>query len=192
MVDILKRHDITLQCELTVLRPMSEGDWERLLRWNNDPEVLYFAEGDEVIDRSADEVRKLYRSVCRNAFCFMIVYKGVPIGECWLQKMNLERILKAHPGMDCRRIDLMIGEKDFWGQGIGTQAIELLTSFGFEEEGADVIFGCDVADYNPRSIKAFQRVGFEVCNEVRQTQGSKAESCYDLILTREKYMQKGI
>ena len=169
---------------------MTEGDWERLLRWNNDPEVLYFAEGDEVIDRSADEVRDLYRSVCRNAFCFMIVFKGQPIGECWLQKMNLERILKAHPGMDCRRIDLMIGEKGFWGQGIGTQAIELLTSFGFEEEGADAIFGCDVADYNPRSIKAFQRVGFEVWNEVRKTHGSKAESCYDLIQTRKKFVKK--
>ena len=190
MANQLERHDITLQGELTVLRPMTEGDWESLLRWNNDPEVLYFAEGDEVIERSADEVRDLYRSVCRKAFCFMIVFKGQPIGECWLQKMNLERILKVHPGMDCTRIDLMIGEKGFWGQGIGTQVIELLTRFGFEEEGADAIFGCDVADYNLRSIKAFQWVGFEVCEKIRQTHGSKAESCYDLILTRENYLKK--
>ena len=29
------------------LRPLTEDDWAPLLAWNNDPEVLEFAEGDD-------------------------------------------------------------------------------------------------------------------------------------------------
>ena len=37
-----------------------------------------------------------------------IMYEGKPIGECWLQQMNIEHILARHPGKDLRRIDLII------------------------------------------------------------------------------------
>ncbi len=46
--------------------------------------------------------------------------------------MNIKRILEEHTDLDCRRIDLLIGEKEFWGRGIGTCVIRLLTEFGFE------------------------------------------------------------
>jgi hypothetical protein len=36
----LRPHAVTLRGERVVLRPMTEGDWGVLLRWNNDPEVL--------------------------------------------------------------------------------------------------------------------------------------------------------
>jgi formate dehydrogenase subunit beta len=38
---------------------------------------------------------------------FIIEFEGAPIGECWLQRMNLKRILRLYPGIDCRRIDMM-------------------------------------------------------------------------------------
>jgi hypothetical protein len=40
----LRTHDITLRSERVVLRPMTEGDWNILLRWNSDPEVLYYSD----------------------------------------------------------------------------------------------------------------------------------------------------
>lgn len=55
----------------------------------------------------------MYRSVSQNAYCFIIEYDSDPIGECWLQKMNLKRIINKFPDCDCRRIDIMIGEKEF-------------------------------------------------------------------------------
>jgi len=138
----LRGHDVTLRGAGIALRPMTEGDWDVLLRWNSDPEVLYFAEGDDVACRSLEEVQEIYREVSQTAFCFIAEFDGEPIGECWLQKMNLERILKKYPGRDCRRIDLTIGEKELWGQGNGTEMIRLLTRFAFEEEKADMVFGC--------------------------------------------------
>ena len=163
MMERLKTHAVTLRSENVLLRPMDEDDWELLMKWNNDPEILHFVEGDEVTQRRLEEVQQIYRSVSQNAFCFIIEFNGASIGECWLQRMNLERICKQYRGQDGRRIDIVIGEKAFWGQGIGSEVICLLTEFGFEREGANAIFACDVADYNVRSVRAFQKVGFEVC-----------------------------
>ena len=39
-------------------------------------------------------VQDIYRTISQNAICFIIEYQARPIGECWLQRMNLERFLK--------------------------------------------------------------------------------------------------
>ena len=184
----LKAHDIVLSGKYAVLRPMNEADWDTLLRWNTDPEVLYFAEGDDVTARTLDEIQHMYRSISQRAYCFVSTVGGSPIGECWLQQMNLERILAQYPGSNCWRIDLMIGEKRLWGQGLGTEIISLLTHFGFDRAGADRIFGCDVADYNPRSRRAFERIGYQVVARLEQPPGNKAHYCYDLMLTKEQFL----
>ncbi len=189
-VEKLKEHDITLRSGNIVLRPMTEDDWDILHKWNSDPEVLYYADGN-ADGYSLEMVKRIYRGVCRHAFCFMIEFEGRPIGECYLQKMNLERILEKMPIQDLRRIDIMIGEKEFWGKGIGTNAVRLLVELGFEKENADAIFGCGVSDYNVRSLKMFRKLGFEAHSEIEEK--SKGGSlAYDMILTESRYRSRHI
>jgi aminoglycoside 6'-N-acetyltransferase len=145
---------------------------------------LFFTEGDDVSSYTLDQIQQIYRGVSQTAFCFVIEVKGVPIGECWLQQMNLERVLQKYPKVDCRRIDLMIGEKERWGQGLGTEVIQLLSTFAFDEQEADLVFGCDIADYNAASLKAFQKAGYTIDTQVEQPDGEKAQYCYDLVLAR--------
>ena len=189
MPDRVREHDVVLRGERVVLRPLTEDDWPTLLRWDTDPDVLYFSEGDDVTAYSLEDVHYIYRSVSQTAYCFMIELDGRPIGECWLQRMNLPRILEPYPDQDCRRIDLLIGERALWGQGLGTEAIRLLCRFGFESDRADALFGCGVADYNPRSRRAFERVGFLVCAMVEEPPGAKARRSCDLVLTRERWCE---
>jgi len=85
----LREHKIILQGERVTLRPMTEDDWDILLRWNSDPDVLYFAEGDDVRSYSLEQIQQIYRGVSQNAFCFIIEVAGNPIGECWLQQMKI-------------------------------------------------------------------------------------------------------
>ena len=174
------------------LRPMAESDWDILTKWNNDPRVLYYAEGGDITSRTVEEVQELYRGVSATAFCFIIEIDGQPIGECWLQKMNLDRILRERAGLDCRRIDLMIGEKHYWGQGIGTVVIRLLTEFGFSRESADMIFGCDIADYNVRSLRAFQRVGYQIVSKIEEKPGGKSKYNYDVALTKAQFADRKV
>ncbi len=84
----------------------------------------------------------------------------------------------------------MIGDKEYWGQGIGTAAIRLLTEFGFTQQGADAIFGCFVSDYNPRSRRAFQRVGYEIVGRVDYEPGRRTRYDYDLGLMRETFFRR--
>jgi aminoglycoside 6'-N-acetyltransferase len=184
----LREHEIILQSEKVILRPMTEGDWNILLKWNSDPDVLFFMEGDDIESYSLKQVQEIYRHTSQNALCFIIEFGGNPIGECWLQQMNLSRILRKYPGLDCRRIDLMIGEKGFWGQGLGTEVIRILTSFAFEQEGADLVFGCDIADENLASRKAFQKIGYQIDAEITQLPNSKAQYRYDLVMKRKMGM----
>lgn len=174
-------HTITLQGERVRLRPMTEDDWPVLLRWNSDPEVLFYSEDDDVEPRNLEEVQNIYRSISQNAWCFIIEYQGQPIGECWLQRMNLARIIAEYPSFDVRRIDLMIGEKTLWNQGVGTEVIRLLTGLAFEQESADYIFAVDVADYNLGSRRAFEKNDFRLIARHRQPPGGKAAYTLDLL-----------
>lgn len=174
-------HTITLRGEHVTLRPMTEADWPDLLRWNSDPEVLYFSEGDDVRSYSLAEVQGIYRMVSKNALCFIIEYQGRSIGECWLQRMNLERVLREYPGFDVRRIDLMIGEKTSWGQGHGTEVIRLLTDLAFQQENADYVYEPDIGDYNPRSRRAFEKNDYRLVARTPQPVGCKARTTFDLI-----------
>ena len=190
----IRRHDVVLEGAVASglkirLRPMTDADFGILARWNRDPEVLYFSEGENVFSYSTEEVRGIYAEASRTAFCFMISAEGRLVGECWLQRMNLERILSAHPGVDCRRIDLMLGEKECWGRGIGTETIRLLTRFGFEREGAGMVFGVGIADYNQRSLKAFQKAGYRTVGGSENPKGSKAKYTYDTAFSREDYFR---
>jgi len=183
----LREHAVILKQLPLVLRPMTEVDWDILLQWNNDPDVLYYAEGDDVSSRSLEEIQSIYRSVSQSAFCFMIEYEDQPIGECWLQRLNLERLLREYPHADCRRIDLLIGEKGLWGHGVGTEVIRLLTQFAFMHEHADFVFGCDVADYNLASQKAFQKADYSLWETTSQAPGAKAQFCHDFVLSRADF-----
>lgn len=196
----IRTHTVTL-CGRTAggrpvaLIPLTEAHWPHLYRWYSDPEVLFFTEGDNVSAYSAEDVRGIYSQVSQTAFCFLIevdVGQGamVSVGDGWLQEMNYDHILERYPGLDVRRIDLAIGEMDYWGQGIGTETIRLLTEFAFLQQGADVVYNVGIWDYNLRSWKAFQRVGYEIVARVKQPTGSKGTYGYDLALTRDRYLRQ--
>lgn len=187
-------HDVVLTGRRVRLRPMTEADWPTLLRWNQDPDVLRYAEGDDVQGYTVDEVKAIYREVSQHAYCFIaepvgLPWQGGPVGEGWLQEMNLPRLLERFPGEDLRRIDLMIGEKTLWGRGLGTEMIDLLTRFAFVNQATDRVFGCDIADFNARSLRAFEKNGYRLFTCIPQPPGSKASVAHDMMLTRTQYLR---
>ena len=156
----LRRHDVTLGAGRVVLRPLTEGDWELVVGLWNDQSIACYADAAPST-YTTEQVQGIVRGISWTGFCFVIEFEGRPVGECWLQEMNVARVLRRYPGLDCRRIDIEI-QKDFWDRGIGSTAIGLLVSFGFESEGADGIFAVDVGEENGRSLRAFGKSGFGV------------------------------
>ena len=170
---------------------MTEDDWDDLLRWNNDPDVMRYADAGPFQVSTLANIQQIYRWVSTHALCFVIEFDGAPIGECWLQQMNLQRILDQFPEKDLRRIDIMIGEKDKWGHGLGTEAVSLLTDFAFRDESADAIFAAGIADDNLRSRRAFEKSGFALHSVVTGTEDVGHEVGHDLVLWRDRYRRRG-
>ena len=158
--DLLRPHDVTLRGDRVTLRPMTEDDWGLVCAWNADPEVLYWADGPGTEPRTPEETRPIYQGVSLFGYVFIIEFEGEPIGECWLQKLNLPEIRDRFPGRDMRRIDIAIGRKDLWGKGLGSDAIATLVRFAFEQERADGVYYA-VSPNNPRSRRAAEKAGFQ-------------------------------
>ncbi len=186
----LQTHDVTLRGPRGLLRPLTEDDWAPLLAWNNDPSVLQWSEGNEGQSSTLDEVQRIYRAISVNAHCFLMELNGEPIGECWLQRMNLQRLVARHHGQDVRRIDIAIGVPALWGQGLGREAVGLLLDFGFRREGVDVIYACVDAE-NVRSRRMFESLGFAVAAGIDHAAGPGSDAEYDLALTRADYDAAG-
>jgi RimJ/RimL family protein N-acetyltransferase len=59
---------------------------------------------------------------------------------------------------------IVIGEKDLWGRGYGTEATRLVMEEGFDALGLNEV-RLEVFGYNARAIAAYKRVGFVVTGE---------------------------
>jgi len=176
-------HEITLKGPRVLLRPFSEEDWDLAIKWNNDPQVLHFSEGEDRRSWDFAELQQMYRAVSRESLLFVIEIKAekkqrrnfprgmMPIGDIWLQRIRKPRWLKRSPGKGLHRLPVMIGEKTEWGRGYGSEAIGLVTEYALAD-GADGVMALDVADYNQRCLASFNKNGFV---EVRRRKGKKKE-----------------
>lgn len=156
------------------------------MHFNDDEEIGWFVEGDEWEPPKLETQQAIYRRISQDAYCFAIGVEGRPVGECWLQRMNLPRLAERFPGLDLRRIDLLIREKSVWGRGLGSRAIRLLTEFGFGQVRAEAIFGCDIWDFNGRSLGAFRRAGFEEFERRPPPPGGKGSETIDVVRWRDQ------
>ena len=188
--ETLRSHAVTLRTPRLVLRPMSELDWPPLLKWNQDPRVLVYWDAGKTEPWSLEMLQRVYRAISKGAYMFIIEFEGKPIGEGWVQEMNLPEIRERFPGRELRRIDLSIGEPSLWGRGLGTEAVGALARFGFEASPADALFACHVSDANPRSRRVFEHHGFVSIGAAKEPTGEGSRPSTHLMLTRDGWRSK--
>ena len=195
-MSIIKSHEITLyggnEEYKVILRPLSDDYLPYLYKWNADPEVLYWTEGGEDICQSysPEIVHQIYGGISQENPCFAVEVNGEIIGECWLQKMNLSNVIEMYPeGTDVRRIDMAIGEKIYWGKGIGTLFIGTLVEYAFNTEKVDVLH-CFCEDYNVRSRRVWEKNGFSLVLTEELPKGQKGTLQYHWRLTRDEYYER--
>jgi RimJ/RimL family protein N-acetyltransferase len=56
-------------------------------------------------------------------------------------------------------VGIGIGEREFWCKGYGTDAINVILRFGFEELNLRRV-ALDTFEYNPRAIRSYEKAGF--------------------------------
>jgi len=66
-------------------------------------------------------------------------------------------------------IGIMIGEKEYWNQGYGTETMRVMCRYGFTELNLNRIW-LRVYDTNPRARKAYEKAGFVHEGTLRQAE----------------------
>lgn len=133
-------------------------------RWFNDLAVMRtFRSFLGPVTREAREgwFERFARGEDRSVVDFSIVERatGRPIGLT-----SLEDIDHQH---GTARFVLLIGERDCWGKGYGTEATRLMLDYGFNALGLHNILLTVISD-NGRGIGAYTRAGFKVIGARRE------------------------
>lgn len=63
--------------------------------------------------------------------------------------------------------DLLIGDKDYWGKGYGTEVTRLMLEYGFTALGLHNIL-LSVISFNERAVRAYLRAGFKEIGRRRE------------------------
>lgn len=76
-------------------------------------------------------------------------------------------------------VGIGIGERDDWGKGYGTEAMQLLLRYAFAELNLQRV-SLTVFGYNPRGLRSYQKCGFQEEGRARQYLRRGGER-YDMI-----------
>lgn len=136
------------------LRPHIEKDLPEWSSWFNDPEVTRYLEQAYFPNTLVAQTRRLeslYRD--RSSLQLAIVDRrsGALVGTVGLHQINL-----FNRNAD---VSIVVGNKAFWGKGLGQEAVALLVGHGFEKLNLHKITAGMVA-VNRASLKLFLGLGF--------------------------------
>jgi [ribosomal protein S5]-alanine N-acetyltransferase len=131
-------------------------------RWMNDPQVTQFLES-RFYPQSQEGLLSFVQGKLgdpQNVFLAIVLRQG----DRHIGNIKLGPINWIHRRAD---IGILIGEKDCWGQGYATEAIQLLVNYSFQTLNLHKLTaGC--YDVNQGSARAFQKVGFAVEGVLKQ------------------------
>lgn len=123
-------------------------------RWLSDPEVNRFLE-TRYIPQSLDNIRKYVQAMDGNRDQIFLAICSKD-NDRHIGNIKLGPINWTHRFAD---VSLIVGEKDYWGKGIATAAISLVSAYAFETLNLHKLrAGCYAL--NEGSAKAFEKVGF--------------------------------
>ena len=137
------------------LRPLEREDLPRCVEWFSDPEVrrhltvylpFSLAQEERWYEGLLNQLERL-----ETVLMAIETLEGVHIGNLGLHAIDWKN--------RSAELGITIGEKAYWGQGCGTDAIRTLLRLGFEEMNLHRIFLRVDVD-NARAIRCYEKVGF--------------------------------
>ena len=145
-----------MQASKVYLRAFEPDDYKQINAWRKDEEVYRLTGGNRffvsserdrqwVLDKILHNQTEMYLAICLTANHSMI-------GYCSLADINYHNSRAEWSGV-------VIGEKDYRGQGYATQAIYLLLEYAFDELGLHRVSGSWLAE-NTVSIFVGKMMGF--------------------------------
>lgn len=166
--------------DLCVLDP--DRHLEKCLQWVNDQNVTkWMLNGLKPCTRREEEDWFEKHSEDKNAIILAIEKKdGKYLGNVSLSKIDLIS--------GTAELGIMIGAKDEWGKGYGTEAEKLIIKHGFRNLGLRKIWAIIMSE-NIGSIKAAQKSGLQIEAKINKhiRRNGKLQDIFHLAIFREDW-----
>ncbi len=140
-------------------------DAARMVTWQSDTEFSRLMDSDPVRLFNASQnttwIEKQQKGDAFTGIEFTIytLEEGKPIGFVGLDGISWHNRTSW--------VGIGIGERDYWGKGYGTEAMNMIARYAFEELGLYRI-NLNVFAYNKRAIKSYEKVGYKVEGKTRE------------------------
>lgn len=160
---------IGTKCYLSVVNP---EDYKRYTTWVNDLEVIVgLGLAHRVMTESVE--KEILEKLSKSEYNFSIIDKKthVVIGNVGMPHLDFIN--------QCAEVGIFIGDKNYWHNGYGQEALNLILDFGFNILNLyNIRLG--VFEFNKQALSCYQKIGFK---EVGRIRGARkiAGKRYDLI-----------
>lgn len=144
---------VFLRGQKVTLRPIEKTDVDKLLVWINDREVTQFLATNMPITRIQEENWVQNLPERKNDVVLAIEVDRVLIGIMGIH--NIDWVNKT------ATTGALIGEKEYWGKGFGTDAKMILLDYAFNTLGLRKICS-SVYDFNKRSLRYSLHCGYKI------------------------------
>ena len=148
--------EVVAQGRLVRLREKHIDDAERDYAWRCDPELAAYDAARPLSVRYANFVATMseelqYPTLHRRTFAIEALEGGAHIGN--VMYYGYDSFARE------AELGITIGEREYWGQGFGTDAVRCMLRYLFEEMRLRRVFLHTLA-WNYRAQAAFERAGF--------------------------------
>lgn len=143
-----------LKGDKVLLRPVTEDDLETMWPWDSDVELVTLADDEPPIPRSPESFREQLKKIMskpEEVALFAIEADGALIGTCSL--------FHFHPTAHNAELGVFIGDRAYWGQGYGREAVHLLLEYAFRYGNQHKVY-LGTFDDNQRAIRSYKASGF--------------------------------
>lgn len=153
-----KVHNYFIMGKKNGLRKLNSNDiTEKYVSWMNDREVTKFLESG-YFPTDLEALHQYVASQNTDRSLFLGIFDILSDNHVYIGNVKLANINWIHRTAE---FGIMIGEKDYWGKGYGTEVTHLLIDYGFQILNLRKIY-LGVFGNHESAIKAYEKAGFEV------------------------------
>ncbi len=182
-----------LKGEKVILRPYSRGggltevELRRQYRWDQDPEIRRLSGAAERMSTFI-EFKHFWEGERRRPRATRIVYAIYTLGGEMIGRISCSGI--DHSG-DHGELGIVIGERDYWDQGYGRDAIQTFLGYLFGTVGLRMVSLFTFQD-NVRAQRCFEACGFEILGRrLRITLDLEKQEGIDMGITADVFQKPG-
>jgi RimJ/RimL family protein N-acetyltransferase len=149
--------------------------------WLNDVDVIRYIGRPELFSGiSFPEMEKYVENLWENSRCwfFAVVHTDQ---DTFIGTAKVSFSSKGEVGEDIGDVGIMIGEKRFWGLGLGSDVLRCLSRHAFNELGARKL-SAGAMSPNTAVIKSFLRIGYIEEGRVRHKFFNEGQYCDHVLL----------